>query len=271
MIFQIEHDLVKKARRQDNFEIVEVSKERRCVAVYFSSNDLYYPNDSDAFTKAILEKNRYEWFGTRVLRADKHIFVRDVFKQWYLKGISSEIGSPQLLQQFLKKNIEDYQETLFLGSSAGGFAAIFYGNILGVNKVYAFNAQIELASLVTKTEYSVNPLIHDAFLENSKAPELNALSFHNRTVETIYIFSYLSNWDREQSTHAHNIRKLKFYSFKHGIPFAKELLPKIINGNMNVFFPKNKPEFPIIFNLKIGGLGVVYREYFRILKKLIKG
>lgn len=63
-------------------------------AVYFSSNDIYYPNTEEIFRKRIVEKDFFEWYHTRV-RARKHIFVRDVFKQWYLEGINADIDMAQ--------------------------------------------------------------------------------------------------------------------------------------------------------------------------------
>lgn len=45
------------------------------------------------------------------------------------------------------------------GSSAGGYAAILYGSILKVERVFAFNPQVELTSLLTKSNEKTNPLI----------------------------------------------------------------------------------------------------------------
>jgi hypothetical protein len=38
-----------------------------------------------------------------VSEASKHIFLRDVFKQWYLAGINPTVSSPEKLVEFLRQ------------------------------------------------------------------------------------------------------------------------------------------------------------------------
>ena len=54
----------------------------------------------------IVEKNFFEWYNLRIEKAYKHIFVRDVFKQWYLSGINQSIDSPERLIEFLKNETD---------------------------------------------------------------------------------------------------------------------------------------------------------------------
>ena len=77
-------------------------------AIYFSSNGIYFPNTENTFNEIIVKKNRYEWYDTRVKDAQKHIFVRDVLKQWYVKGINSQIDTQAKLLDFLRKETEGY-------------------------------------------------------------------------------------------------------------------------------------------------------------------
>lgn len=49
------------------------------------------------------KRDSYEWYGKRVSDASKHIFVRDVFKCWYVKGINEEYCDIFKLTEFLKK------------------------------------------------------------------------------------------------------------------------------------------------------------------------
>ena len=95
--FQTDSDIVwevYKNNKNYKIEYNENCKEKNYCAIYFCSNDIYYPNNESIFRKRIIEKNFYEWFGTRVDKAYKHIFVRDVFKQWYLTGININIDNP---------------------------------------------------------------------------------------------------------------------------------------------------------------------------------
>ena len=68
-------------------EVDERATTNKC-AIYFSSNALYYPNHPSVIQRIIFDKDRYEWFKIRFNNCRKHIFVRDVRKQWYLSGIS---------------------------------------------------------------------------------------------------------------------------------------------------------------------------------------
>ena len=67
---------------------------------------------------------------------DKWRFVRDVYKQWYLKGVNAEIDSIEKLYEFLKAETEGYQ-IVTVGSSAGGYAAVLFGYLLNATKVLA--------------------------------------------------------------------------------------------------------------------------------------
>ena len=110
-----------------------------CV-VYFSSHNIYYPNTEEVFRKKIIEKDAYEWYSTRIEAGHKHIFIRDIQKQWYIQGINKRINSPEKLLDFLKKECEGYR-IITVGSSAGGYAAVLYGSQLGAEKVFSFNGQ----------------------------------------------------------------------------------------------------------------------------------
>lgn len=104
-VFQTDSDIVRNVYdTQHNYliEYNEQCKDKTYCAVYFCSNDLYYPNVEDIFRKRIVEKNFFEWYNLRIEKAYKHIFVRDVFKQWYLSGINQSIDSPERLIEFLK-------------------------------------------------------------------------------------------------------------------------------------------------------------------------
>lgn len=103
-MFQINSEIVRDVyNKQPNYKIEydETCKENVC-AIYFSSNDIYYPNTREIFRKRIVEKNFFEWYHTRV-KARKHIFLRDIFKQWYLDGVNAEIDSPKKLYEWLKR------------------------------------------------------------------------------------------------------------------------------------------------------------------------
>jgi len=99
-VFQTDSDIVKKVYRENPNYFIQYSDDvtnRAYCTIYFCSHNIYFPNTENVFVKRIVESNFYEWYGTRILKSHKHIFVRDVFKQWYLTGINSEIDTPQKL------------------------------------------------------------------------------------------------------------------------------------------------------------------------------
>ena len=159
-IFQVDSDIVQQVyNRQNNFLIeYDDQGEKNWCAIYFCSNDIYYPNTEEIFRKQIVEKNFFEWYHSRIRKASKHIFVRDVFKQWYLTGINAKINTPEKLTEFLRKETKGYN-IVTIGSSAGGYAAILHGSLLNAKYVLAFNSQFEIKSLLKTTTEKVNPVL----------------------------------------------------------------------------------------------------------------
>lgn len=109
-MFQIDSKIVRSVYATEPNYIIyyDESSEENVCAIYFSSNDIYFPNTEEIFRKRIVEKNFFEWYHTRV-KARKHIFVRDVFKQWYIEGINTIINSPEKMEEWLKTETLGYQ------------------------------------------------------------------------------------------------------------------------------------------------------------------
>lgn len=103
-----------------NYKIEHTGEGRECVAVYFTSNALFFPHDAEHFRHSVLEKDYYEWTRQKIRRATKHIFLRDIFKQWYARGINRHINSIDKLTEWLKQETNNYNSLIFIGSSGGG-------------------------------------------------------------------------------------------------------------------------------------------------------
>lgn len=235
-VFQVDSEIVNKVRRDSpNYLIESAIGGGNICAIYFSSNDIYYPNNEEIFRKRIVEKNFYEWYKIRVEAASKHIFVRDVYKQWYLKGVNAEIDSIEKLYEFLKAETEGYQ-IITVGSSAGGYAAVLFGYLLNATKVLAFNPQFEIQSLTKRSDESINPLIH-RLMNTEVAKYFDLLSAIDFSATNIFYFcSIKSPWDIQQYNHIESngsIHRLCFDTSHHGIPFLKVALPKVLNMSDN--------------------------------------
>jgi len=71
---------------------------------------------------------------------ERHFYL-DKYSKWYHKGtygISTNICETL---EYLKEIIKNFEEIIFIGSSAGGYAAILFGSLLNVNKIIAFKPQ----------------------------------------------------------------------------------------------------------------------------------
>lgn len=268
-VFQTDSEIIRDAFEKDNYLIVynEQCEDRTLCAIYFSSNDIYFPNSEEVFRKRIVEKDFYELYNTRVSSAYKHIFVRDIKKQWYISGINSRIHSPELLLAFLKAETEGFS-VITVGSSAGGYAAVLYGSWLSAIRVFSFNAQFEVNSLFNVTNAQINPLLfRNRGLPLSKYFDLR--DFINDKVDIYYFVSSGSEWDYQQYIHVSNMPSVKPIFFKtahHGIPFVKSALPFVINLDTDALDKFVGKKFnPIGFSIRIVGFVETFASIYRQL------
>jgi len=274
-VFQTDSEIIKKVYQKNPNYLIEFSDreyQKNCT-IYFCSNDIYYPNNEDIFRKRIIEGNLFEWFGTRIQKSNKHIFVRDICKQWYLSGINSNINSPHKLFEFLQRETMGYK-VITMGSSAGGYAAILYGCLLKAEHVIAFNPQFELNSLLKNSCEDIDPLIFR--LQNtpiSKYYDLHDL-INDSPTDIFYFYSNKSHWDIEQFDHVRDIKGIHHISFStkhHGIPFLKVCLPKVINMDKSALLRlSQKSHHPLFFSVKMVGLFKVFRGFIVQIYKAYK-
>jgi hypothetical protein len=71
------------------------------------------------------------------------VFIRDFRQCWYTNGIQGITESPAETIVYLRGLIDKYgkDRCLFLGNSAGGYAALLYGHLLGIDETHAFSPQ----------------------------------------------------------------------------------------------------------------------------------
>lgn len=270
-VFQIDSEIVNKVYQEQNNYLIEFDEkgDKEWCAVYFCSNDIYYPNTEEIFRKRIVEKNFFEWYHSRITRASKHIFIRDIFKQWYLAGINININTPEKLIEFLKKETKGYK-VITIGSSAGGYAAMLYGSFINTQFTLAFNPQIEIQSLLNRSTESINPLLFR--IKDQRTQYFDIIKFIKKEAKTFYFFSNASSWDMEQNNHLNknipNLYRIAFRTKHHGIPFLKVALPKVLNLNikqLETFSKKNQS--PIIFTIQMVGIRKTLSGLFKQVKQ----
>lgn len=121
------------------------------------------------------------------------IFVRDPNFSFYHMGIDSETENIMQVSEKLGSQIEEANPSkfVFVGVSAGGFAALLFGHLLGADKVHAFGPQTVLFKEwgVEHNDPTIyQSKIHDFYIapENDWRDLEKVLSNHNGTT-TYYV------------------------------------------------------------------------------------
>jgi hypothetical protein len=259
---QIDHPAIQRMRDlSPNIEVFDNAgwTQNACV-IYFSSNALYYPNTEEAIEAALVRDNRFEWMHNRDVTVRREIFVRDVYKQWYLGGISSAVDSIERLRDVLRASIDSSMRVTCLGSSAGGYAAALMGTMLGADLILVFNAQFSLRPLLQCADCSErNPLIW----RNRSNPAITHYLdlkpvLMAREKPLYYFYSCRSAQDLEQQAHVSSVpcvREVAFRTANHGIPFLRPALNGVLALNgAQLEALSGRTYNPIAFSLKHGGL-----------------
>lgn len=97
-----------------NYQYIETGVKSGVCYIFFSSNGLYYPDEENVFREQIIQKDRYEWKwvvkNSKVpVIAERIIYVRDLYKDWYSKGINKEVNTLDKTLDLLKTLTEGYQ------------------------------------------------------------------------------------------------------------------------------------------------------------------
>ena len=278
-IFQINNPKVKAIYdNNDNYNIKfhdGTGVQKNLCIVYFSSNDLYYPNTPKAFEKSILTKDKYEWQRNFLKNAHKHVFLRDVQKQWYIEGISAKHNSPETVLALLKQLTEGF-DVYTVGSSAGGFAALLFGSMLQAKRVYAFNAQLNLNLILTNSQEDIDPLLFK--YKNHRRSSFYLLEpYLNESVDYFYFQSSKSDMDIRQYNalpRKNKLTRIPFYTSNHGFPFLRHNLAYVMGlDRASLIHLSTKEYHPIVFAASIDGWPKTIRVvcqtiYNRFIKKI---
>ena len=186
----------------------------------------------------------------------KHIFVRDIAKQFYIYGINSKISSFSEMVEFLKKETEGY-EIVTVGSSGGGYAAVFAGILLNAKYVYCFSGFFDL-TLANKEKWPI--LMQPESIEKfGKWYKINdVLKLKETTSKVFYFFPTKFKEDVEQYNvikDKHNFVSFGIQNNIHGVSVGafnlerifladEELLQSIASPSMSL------EEFTYLLNNK---------------------
>ncbi len=205
---------MREAYGRDNYRVTDLKTGTNRCYVFFSSNGLYYPNTVSEFEKVILQENRYDWehiAESRELQncADKMIFVRDVYKQWYINGINQCCENVDALIELLSDLTYGY-DIVTVGCSSGGYAAVLAGIKLGAKKIYSFSGQFTIENEVDDyywlTRYRKSP-------KRAKYYKLFPLLEENRSIPIYYFYPAKCGQDVEQYNTVKSMDHVYEYAF----------------------------------------------------------
>ena len=95
----------------------------------------------------------YNFLNKNFSSYDKYFYI-DIHFKWYHKGIDGISSNIDETIIYLKNIVKDYKEVCFVGTSAGGYAAILFGSVLNINKVLAFIPQTIIEGDDLNTSYT---------------------------------------------------------------------------------------------------------------------
>lgn len=231
--------LLRNCFEGNNYYEENLGNGRKCF-IFFSGNGLYYPNDYPTAINALINNNHYEWQNiakSDLIRsqAGKIIFLRDVFKQWYVTGINSEINSIAKLFIFLREKTKGY-EVITVGNSAGGYMATLFGALLSAKLVLNFSGQYVINPNELEDEYYyLKKYANDKFF--SQFFDIRPFLKANSDVPIMYFFPFKSEEDMEQYALTKDIKNIFAFAFdnaEHGRSMCGRDMPCVIASEPDI-------------------------------------
>jgi pimeloyl-ACP methyl ester carboxylesterase len=155
----------------------------------------------------------------------KRLFVRDVRQAWYHRGTPEYGGTIADVAHGLRELLDthDVQRFVTAGSSAGGYAALLFGTLLGADAVLCFSPQttLELAAMHEIGDHRWDdrlvPLVEAGALDLRWADLASALP-HARRADTRYqvYFDDSLEVDRRHAERLVGLEGLRLYRFGSG-------------------------------------------------------
>ena len=227
------NDLLRECFEGNNYYEENIGNGRKCF-IFFSGNGLYFPNDYLTAETALVKNNHYEWQNIAKSplirsRAGKLIFLRDVFKQWYVTGINSRIDSITKLVHFLRERTAGY-EVITVGNSAGGYMATLFGALLSAKSVLNFSGQYIVApDKLGDGYYYLKKYADNEFY--ARYFDVRPFIKANPAVPVMYFYPAKSEDDQEQCASVKDIKNVFCFSFdvaSHGSSMHGRDMPCVI-------------------------------------------
>lgn len=231
------NELLKYAYENDNYVEKLINPNSDLCYIFFSGNGLYYPDEEEVFENVVLKADRYEW--TEISKSDyvqniagKCIFIRDIYKSWYVTGINNRIDTINKLVDVLKSKVSGYRVRT-VGNSAGGYMAALVGALINAEIIFDFSGQFSLyAEEVVDSYYFLNKYKNDI----CRSSYYNILPYIKDYVPIMYFFPNYSKYDMKQSELVKtldNVYSFAFDEYKHGSTMKGSDIPIVLSLSRN--------------------------------------
>lgn len=227
------NEIMRRAYRKSNYRVWDRDVPGKKCLMLFSGNGLYFPDTQETFEKVILTEDRYEYQNLakskNLAGFSRIIFVRDIYKQWYITGLNEECPDVNHAVKMLTKITEGYTLTT-AGNSAGGYAAVLFGILLKAEKIFTFSGQFSIAEL---SKPFIDQFRNDP--ERSCYYNLCSLIQSRENCSEIYYF-WPNQVESDRYQHSlvsgiESIRMFEFVSNKHELTILPFQIPWILNCN----------------------------------------
>lgn len=268
--------LLAKQYEKPNWK-VKGERQSSVLYVFPSSNGLYFPNTPDVFQNEIIKRDKFEWesIGDDAVANARRLFLRDIHKQWYVRGIGPNHSSVDSIIEFVNEQTEGRRLRL-IGSSSGGYLSVILGLALQAEMVLSFSGQFQLDATARD-----HPIENTLLMQNldSKYRTVSFLFERNTVTPVFYFVGIDSKTDRpdlEVAESHENVFVFRFRSDIHGVPFPAFVLKYLIGLDLSSLYRLHEEcngatLWSFSFALKVCGVRIVMVEYMRmIVRKLIK-
>jgi hypothetical protein len=156
------------------------------------------------------------------------IFLNDFNKRWYLNGIPGLGSTVDEVVKSLKQLIStfNYSKLIILGISAGGYAALLFGSLLGADTILSFCPQTLLIDSVDLMGTNLIERIRDLIISNTSeySNYYDILKLDNSKINKIVIIygnilkpQYPDDIKMAERMRVWNNVNIKIYPFDHTI------------------------------------------------------
>lgn len=270
-------DIAETIYDKENYQIkVNRNCHNRVCYVFFSSNFIWFPNTEEAFIRSFVDNDYYEWRNFERLPAEKIIFVRDIFKSWYVTGINSRLNSIDAVVEFLERETAG-MKVITVGSSAGGYMAALTAARLKAEYSICFSAQFDL---MVDEALGVNPFLKKYLQDADRSRYYTIVDIIQESkVDIFYFMPAYSDYDLDQMSRVDklaNVHILKIASRHHGVPLLTGNLDNLLRmdkeGHIRLH-AENKNRIVGIISMSIRLSGVwgtcvcIRKEILKMMKR----